>query len=108
MAAGSLNHRVTIRRLSNVPANEFNEPPDQWVDFTTLYASVKDVTANEEYRSDEITGEITTRFEVRWSSVSKTIDVRDRVKFNGAEYNIISVRETKRNRTIEIDARGFV
>jgi len=109
MAGGSLNNRrITIRRLSAVPPSEFNEPADQWFDLATVYADIKDMAADEQYRSDEITGEITTRFTIRWNSIARTIDVRDRVKYAGAEYNIISVRETKRNRTIEIDARGFV
>jgi len=101
--------RITIRRLSNVPVSEFNEQQDDWFDLATVFATkIEDTGADEQYRSDEINGGVSTKFTIRWNSIAKTVNVRDRIFFRGDEYNIVSVREVQRNRLIEIEARGYI
>ena len=67
-------------------------------------AGVTDVSAGESYRAQEIGAEITTRFLIRWSPDVASVDPRDRIGFDGLEYNITAVRDIGRQRWREIDA----
>jgi len=103
--AGDLDRRVTIRRASLVP-NEFNEPIEVWFDLATVWAKRTDASATESYRAQQVGAEITARFLIRYSSLVAAVDPRDRIAFNGREYNITRVGEPAgtRNRWREIDA----
>lgn len=101
--AGALDRRIVVQRAA-LAANEFNEPIETWSTFATVWARKADATAGEAYRAQEVGAEITTRFTVRWSSDTATIDPRDRISFDGREYNIVAVRDIGRQRWREIDA----
>lgn len=98
-----MDHRITIRRLV-AGVNEFNEPIDTWTDVATLYAEKREMFGGEALRSDEVSGSLSARFRVRYSSIAATIDARDRVLFEGQELNIIGIKRTALNRWLEIDA----
>ena len=101
--AGSLNERATIQRAT-VSYNNFNEPIETWATIATVFVNRVDASASESYRAQEVGAQITSRFKIRVSSSVDDVNPRDRMQFNGFVYNITAVRETKRNRWLEIDA----
>ena len=101
--AGALDRRIVIRRKT-VTYNSFNEPIEGWRTVFTVWANRSDASASEAYRAKEVGAEITTRFTVRWSSQTRSIDPKDVVRFGRRNYNIVAVRDLERNRWREIDA----
>jgi SPP1 family predicted phage head-tail adaptor len=103
--AGTLDRRITIRRAT-VTLNEFNEPIETWSDLATVWAKRTDASAAEGYRAQEVGAQISARFLIRYSSDVADVDPKDRIAFDGREYNIIGVREPQgtRNQWREIDA----
>jgi SPP1 family predicted phage head-tail adaptor len=102
-SVGSLNRRVTFQR-STVSYNDFNEPVETWATLAEVWVNRRDASAGESYRAQEVGGQLSIRFTIRYSSDVATINPRDRVLYNGGVYNITGVRETKRNRWLEVDA----
>jgi SPP1 family predicted phage head-tail adaptor len=87
-----------------VSYNAFNEPIETWSTLATVFAQRADVSASESYRSQEVDSQVSTRFTVRYSSEIDDVNPRDRITFQGYVYNIVAVRESQRNRFLEIDA----
>ena len=102
-SAGALDRRITIRRAA-ITYNAFNEPVETFNDLVTVWANRNEVTAGEAYRAKEVGAELTTRFLIRYSSQVASVDPRDRIRFDGYEYNVTAVRNIDRNRWREIDA----
>lgn len=100
--AGILDRRITLQRATTV-RNDFNEPIETWGTLATVFANKADASASESYRAQEVGAEITSRFKIRWSSTISSVNPRDRVTFGGRVYNITGVRESVRNRWLEID-----
>ena len=102
---GTLDRRITIRRFSVMP-NEFNEPIESWADLTSVWAKRTDASATESYRAQEVGAQISARFVIRYSTQVADVNPRDRIAFQGREYNITRVGEPvgTRNRWLEIDA----
>jgi SPP1 family predicted phage head-tail adaptor len=100
--AGRMDRRLVIQRAST-SRNDFNEPIETWSTLTTVYANRRDASAGEAYKAQEVGAEISCRFTVRFSSVLATVTPTDRILYSGRLYNITGVRETKRNRWLEID-----
>jgi SPP1 family predicted phage head-tail adaptor len=101
--AGELDRRITIRRVA-VTYNAFNEAVESWFDHATVWAQVTAVSAAEAVRAQEIGAEISLRFTLRWSAMAADIDPRDRILFDGREYNITAVRDVGRRAWREIEA----
>jgi len=101
--AGDLDRRVTILRATTT-RNEFNEPIQSFVALATVWANVRDASAAEAYRAQEVGAEISTRFTIRWSSQVADVDARDRIRYGGRDYNVTAVRDLGRHQWREIDA----
>jgi SPP1 family predicted phage head-tail adaptor len=103
--AGDLDRRITIRRAT-ITYNEFNDPVETWADLVTVWAKRTDASAAESYRAQEVGAQISARFRIRYSSDVADVNPKDRIAFDGREYNITGVREAEgtRNEWIEIDA----
>jgi len=106
LQAGDLDRRITIERNTQVVAGDFNEVQDAWAAIATVWAKRHDASAGEAVRAQEVGGQITTRFTIRYSILAATIDVKDRIQFGDRSFNITAVREPTgtRNQWIEIDA----
>lgn len=104
--AGILDRRVTIQRATLTAGGDYNEPQETWSDLATLWARRADISATEAYRAQEVGAEITTRFTVRYSTLSATITPKDRLVFDGETFNITRTMEPvgTRNQWIEIHA----
>jgi SPP1 family predicted phage head-tail adaptor len=101
--AGRMDRRLVIQRATT-SRNDLNEPIESWANLATVYANRRDASAGEAYKAQEVGAELTCRFTVRYSSVLAAVTPTDRILYAGRLYNITGLRETKRNRWIEIDA----
>lgn len=101
--SGGLNRRVTFQRAT-VSYNDFNEEIETWATLASVWVHRRDASAGESYRAQEVGGQLSMRFTIRYSSDVATLNPRDRALYNGDVYNITGVRETKRNRWLEVDA----
>lgn len=99
----TFDRRITLRRSTSAP-NAFNEPVLTWRDFATVRARWRDASANERVRAAEVGGQLSAIFEIRWSPSVAGVDERDRLVFDGREYNITGVRDIGRRSLREISA----
>jgi SPP1 family predicted phage head-tail adaptor len=101
--AGHLDRRIVVERAT-MAANAFNELVPTWFTLVELWAMRRDASAAESYRAAEVSAQISTRFRVRYSTVTATVDEKDRISFEGKVYNITATRRIGRNQWIEWDA----
>ena len=100
--SGDMNRRATFQRAT-VTANSFNELVESWITLASLWINRRDVSAAEACRAQEVGAELSTRFRIRYSNAVADLNARDRVVYRGLTYQITGVRESKRNRWIEVD-----
>lgn len=101
---GNLDHRIDVLRAVRT-LGTYNEPVETFTTYATLSAGRTDASAAEGYRAAEVGGQITARFVVRYSPEAATITNKDRIRLeDGLTYDIVAVREVKRNQWLEIDA----
>ena len=103
LAAGSLDRRVRLERATS-QANAFNEPVQTWTPIATVWASKKDVSDRERLASAQVGASLTTRFQIRWSSLVADLNSKDRLVCEGRTYEIAAVRELGRREGLEISA----
>lgn len=103
MDAGALDRRIALQRAT-MTRDAFNEPVYAWSTLATVWASKTDVSDRERLTSAEVAAEISTRFRVRWSSVTASLTPKDRVSYDGKNYDIVSVKEISRRAGVEISA----
>jgi SPP1 family predicted phage head-tail adaptor len=100
---GTLDVRITLERATRV-ANSFNELIETWATLAAVWASKIDTSARESFRAAEVGAELSCRFTVRSSTLTRSLDEKDRVTCNGRTYNVTGVRETiGRHSFVEID-----
>ena len=92
--AGDLNRRIAIER-STETTNEYNEPVRTWAEVATLWAKREDVSDGEMIAAGELGAYLGARFTVRRSSLTETITPRDRLRHDGATWNIQAIRERR-------------
>lgn len=103
VAAGTLDRRVKIRRAT-FSTNGFNEQVESWADLGTVWASVTPISDGERFRAGEMLAAKSSRFVIRYSSKVASVDPRDRLVFDGREYDINGVKEIGRREALEITA----
>lgn len=103
MEAGKLDRRITILRAVNT-GNAFNEPVASWEPLATVWASKEDIRDGERIRAQTISADITTRFQIRHSTVVADVNAKDRVLCEGKTYDIFSVKEIGQRVGFEITA----
>jgi SPP1 family predicted phage head-tail adaptor len=105
MRAGKLDRRITIQRATET-RDGFNNVTLTWPGtvIATVWASKEDVRDSERFSSQEVGAEITTRFQIRWSSDVENVNPKDRVVYDGRPYDIVAVKEIGRREGLEITA----
>lgn len=103
MEAGALDRRVRIHRR-NGAINAFGEQAETWLDLGAVWASRRDVSDAERMAAAELGGAVTTRFRVRYSSLTSQIGARDRLVSEGRTYEVTGVKEIGRREGVEITA----
>lgn len=110
MDSGELDRRVGLLRLKE-SRNGLGEAIEEHEFECNLWAKKRDVSSRERLavaeqnaRGEPRAGIITTRFTVRWSSLSASITPRDRFELDGVQYDLMPPREIGRRHMIEFDA----
>lgn len=103
MDPGALDRRITLKRASTT-TNGFNEPIYTWATLATVWAAVTPVMDGERLRAGETIAMKQSRFTIRWSSTVSSLDPRDRLTFDGHEYDVNGVKQIGRRQFLEITA----
>lgn len=93
LAAGDLDRRITILRAAKAQDPGSGEEIETWAPLATVWASWRRASAREQLAAAEISAEVTDVFTVRFSSVTRTITPKDRVRYDGREYNLAECTE---------------
>lgn len=104
MDAGRLDRRVALRRATGGSVNDMNEPVEVWTTLATVWTNVVPVMDGERLRAGETLAQMQSRFTIRYSSVVADLDPRDRLQYNGREYDINGLKEIGRREFFEITA----
>lgn len=103
MDPGRLDRRITIRRATTT-RDELNHAHQDWSTLATVSAYVEPVSDGERMRAGETLGAKKSRFTIRYSSTVSDVDNRDRLTFDGRDYDINQTKELGRRHYIEITA----
>jgi SPP1 family predicted phage head-tail adaptor len=106
MNAGDLDRRISIERAT-VARDAFNNPvPSTWLPVATVWAAKMEIRDAERIAAQEVGAEVTTRFQIRWSSTVADVNPKDRLIFDGRTYGISAVKEIGRREGLEITANA--
>lgn len=77
---------------------------DNWVAIAEVWGSIKYNRGDERFVAQQVAGQTLVTFTIRWSEIVSDLTTKDRVSFDGRNYDIRDVRELARREGIEIDA----
>lgn len=103
MRAGALDRRISILRSTPVD-DGMQTTAGEFAAAFSRAASVEWVRDGEKFAAGETQASVAVRFQVRWDSDTATIDVRDRVAFEGRTFEVVGVKEIGRREGLEISA----
>lgn len=104
MRAGKLDRRIILQRY-DIVYDEWNQPIEGWADIGKRWASKEDVSDGEKVRAAQVGASVTTRFRVRYDSLTKTLTAADRIAYDGKVYSISGIKEGEgRKDELEITA----
>jgi|SRR5690606_29557701 len=104
MQAGALDRRITLQRYG-ISYNSDNEPIQGWTELGKRWASKEDVSDGEKVRAAQVGASVSTRFRVRYDSLTSTLTAADRLTCEGVQYVISGTKEGDgRREEIEITA----
>lgn len=102
-SAGKMDRRVNVLRAAK-SKDGFNADVLTWHPFASRWAEAVPVNDAERLRAGEVLGQKKYRFVLRSDPDTRTIDHRDRLTFDGLEYDINGVKEIGRREFVEITA----
>lgn len=103
MHAGALDRRISLMR--NEPSQSARGGlAENWVALATVWAAVRYDRGGERFVTQQVVGQGVVTFTIRWSTAVQSLTVKDRVSFDGRDFDIRDVRELGRRDGIEIDA----
>ena len=88
--AGRYRHRVTIQQATK-PQDSYGQPQKNWIDLTTIWASVEPLVGKEGHSSEasQILSQHTTLIKTRYKG---ELDTQMRILFKGEAFNITSIQ----------------
>lgn len=106
MRIGTLRRRVTIQTFEPT-FDEFHQPVKDWVDYTTVWGSVENLTGREYFQAQQVeTNTVDTRITIRWRD---DITAHMRALANGKTYDIQAVLDKEgRERQLELMCREVI
>lgn len=108
MTSGALDRLVQFLRASDVD-DGLAVTEVFAVHGAPVWASRADVSDGERWRAGEVQAHVTTRFRVRWSSLTAGLTPRDRLECEGRQYDITGIKEVEgRRRMFEITAAARI
>lgn len=105
MQAGDLDRRIVLQRATKT-INGFNEEIETWADLAKVWARRRDVSDGEKEASGQVGSVLVSRFTIRSNPTSRGFRPIDRIRYDGANWNIQGIKEADegRNRFLEITA----
>ncbi len=104
MRGGKLDRQIILERYG-ISYDAFNQPIEGWAEIGRRWASKEDVSDGEKIRAAQVGASVSTRFRVRYDSLTWTLTGADRLICEGVEYQISGTKEgSGRRREIEITA----
>lgn len=106
MQAGELDRRVTILEYSWDETDEYGSPIISYTPIGTVWAKRTDLSDSERVAAYGIVASIVTRFIVRSTELTRSINPADRLDHDGKEWNITGIKEAKfaRHQFLEVTA----
>lgn len=107
MKAGTaprLDRRIVILKASFAENEAGEEVPTGWADYASVRAEYTPVSDGERMRAAAVEQKAEARFTVRYSARAAEILGANRLRFEGADWEITGSKETGRRRWIEITA----
>lgn len=102
MEGGKLDRWVTLERFTATTDTGSGEEIRTWSTLATVRASKRDVSDSERVASAEVSAEVGTRFQIRWSTAWSGLNPKDRLQCEGRAYSIVAVKELGRREGLEI------
>jgi SPP1 family predicted phage head-tail adaptor len=102
MRAGALDRRITIQALT-VSQGATGGVVETWADLATVWAQWLPGAGNEKFVAPAVYAEASGRFRVRYRP---GVTARNRVLYNGIEWDIIDIQEVGRRDGLDLFVRG--
>jgi SPP1 family predicted phage head-tail adaptor len=103
MRAGRLDRRITIERATET-RDAFNNPVLAWGPLATVWASVEHIRDSERWSAQEVGAAVQMRFQIRYSQAVADVNPKDRLTYEGREFDIVAVKELGRREGLELTA----
>ncbi len=101
--AGDLTERIQFRRAAET--DDGYGSVLVWADYgTPLWASFLPVSDAERWSAGQLNATTMARFQVRWSAFTDGLNAKDRLVYDGREYEIIGVKDIVLRRWREVTA----
>lgn len=105
MQAGKLDRRLTLERAT-VTYDSFNSPVYTWATLATVWGEKKEISDGERLSAQEKGADITTRFQIRYSTTVADLNPKDRLTYDSRTYDIVGVKELGRRDGLEITTKA--
>jgi SPP1 family predicted phage head-tail adaptor len=92
---GALNKHITIIKNTGTTSDAYNNPVPVWTDSSTRWAQVITEGGREFYAAQRVQAETKVLFKLRYTNA---IDVKDRIRYDGKVYEILSVTDVNAGR----------
>lgn len=104
MNAGSMDRRVQFQRAPIIDGGLTTRHGPHEPYGSPVWASKTPVSDGERFRADQVTQDMTDRFQVRYSALTASITGADRLVCEGITYAIAGKKEIGRHEGFEITA----
>ncbi len=103
IGAGDLDKRIRFERATNIRDELGGQGVSAWALLFNVWANKTDVQDSEKFAVDERSATLSVRWTVRSSTQVKGVTPKDRIIYEGLEYEIMGVKETGhgRNKYVE-------
>ena len=92
MSASKLDRQIQFQRATLVD-DGFGQT-EEWAPYgPTIWALRQDVSDGERWRAGQVSATVSTRFHIRDSAFTRTIDARDRIICDGQTFEITGVKQ---------------
>lgn len=106
LRAGDLNRRAMLMAPTTEP-DDLGGEVTSWAEVGAVWAQKTEVRDAERVQAAQIGTAITTRFVVRWSSLTRRVTENWRVRCDGVLHSVAHAKETGLREGVEITANAL-
>lgn len=104
MSAGKFDRRISLQRATSTDDGFTSAGSVSWNTLAEVWAQVMPVSDGERWRASQLSAVVTHRFKIRYSAAVSSLNGKDRLLFDGQEFDISGVKEIGRKKELEITA----